>query len=382
MRHILDRPCVPRWVAENFDRPRRGYPAICAKPDASLLADSDIVYLIDGPTFPVGDGGSLVKSEFLRGILRLGMKASVIASDWSHEPSNAYAMQGAPTYWLAADKYYSDQLLDLVSALEEVSFIVDSCETLSRILPSIDPCRIWLLLFDDYVRIERIRSRDPLCNTAGNILQSALHKGINVLFRSRSDIDMYDTSSCRYVLPLAGVPTRAYIGPTTFGPVALLGNFRYRSNLDSIHRIVNEWCQDTPIRVIGDIDKNEVSALSAICKNIEFTYQVDDLSAALEGCSLGIDANESYSGTSTKILTYMSMGIPVACVQSATRGLNVDHATVRIANNVPSLVSSARLLSRDHSALISMARRGFTWIRRSCDIQVEIEEIVRAMSVI
>ena len=382
MRYVLDRACVPRWIAENFDRPRRGYPTICATQDESFLTESDIVYLIDGPTFPIGDGGSLVKSEFLRGIIRLGIKAGVIAADWSQEPSNAYRMQGAPTYWLAADSYYSDQLVDLISPLERVNFIVDSCETLSRILPWIDPCRIWLLLFDDYARIEQIRSPEPLCNTAGYILQSSLSKGINVLFRSRLDMDVYDTSSCRYVLPLTGVPTRAYVGPTTFGPVALLGNFRYRSNLDSIHRIINDWCPDTPIRVIGDIDRNEASTLSAICESIEFTYQVDELSAVLAGCSLGIDANESYSGTSTKILTYMSVGIPVVCLQSATRGLNVDHALVRIVNDVPSLFSSARCLSRDRFALISMAQHGFKWVRQSYDIQVEIEEIVRAMSVI
>lgn len=377
MRHLAARRSVPRWVVENYARPRSRHACTTSHTRHTALTDVSAVYLVDGPTFPIGDGGSAVKATFMEGLATRGVKLGAIAADWRLECSEGYTMRGVDVRWFDPEHYFDAALRGAIADLPNApAVIVDSYETLRRLASWIDPDRLWLLMLDDYAETHRLRAGARAAQAVARGLQQAMNAGLNLLYRSSRDVLNYDTTRCGHVAPFTGVRTAPAIQPKVSGPIAMVANFRYPPNLDGLAQLLDSgWPPDLPLRLIGDIAAQDAQVLRQLPLSLDFLGRVDDLGEALTGCAIGIDPSLVGSGTSTKVLTYFSFGLPVVCTQFALRGLAAAQDVAIACTTTHDLIAAVQRLRMQPHQLDALGRRARQLMSQHFDVEGELDAI-------
>lgn len=375
MRHLAAQQSVPRWVAENYARPRPRHACTTLHTRHTALNDVEAVYLVDGPTFPIGDGGSAVKASFMEGLVRRGVKLGAIAADWGLECPDGYTTRGVAVHWLDPKQYFSNALMGVIADLPNMpAVMVDSYETLRRLAGHIDHARVWLLMLDDYAETHRLRSGDHSAHAVRHGLQQSINAGLNLLYRSPRDLLNYETAACAHVSPFTGVHGAPIIGVRASGPIAMVANFRYPPNLHGLAQLLaSGWPQSLPLRIIGDIAPDDARSLQRHNPSLQFLGRVDDLGDALTGCSIGIDPSVRGSGTSTKVLTYLSYGLPAVCTQFALRGLLAAQDAAIACSTHHELVASVQRLRIHPDQLDAISLRSRRVIDQHFNVESEID---------
>lgn len=332
---------VPAWVRENFDRERSNSappwgryngeylhvssavePSVLDRGSIGLLfKQANLVYLLDGPTYPVADGGSYVKSLFLEIMTRLGVRILGVAAAWPRDEPLAYAKRGIEVVWMSPTSYYDSRIAETLRFSESIDhLLVDSFESLLRISPSYPANRTILLMLDDYAHMEHVRGHPERAGFVHGHIQSAIDAGLTVLARSPADASRYRFPGGMGPFILQGIGAPAFALPTEpEGPAVIIGNFRYPPNLLGLNEMLRAWKPELQLRIVGDIDKGALE--SGLPEGCEAVGIVESLDAALAGCSIGIDAASAGSGISTKILVYASRALPIIATSFAARGL-------------------------------------------------------------
>lgn len=332
---------VPAWVKENIGRRsdanenafRLTRPVLVtggkirAWPEPHIaLPTGAALYLLDGPTFPVADGGSAVKAGLMSG-LAAAVPLFGVAAHTDGESLHAYDEVLRGVGWLPTVDYYSGAHLSRVlKDLNPHSVIVDSLETATRALES-HPRRIVLLLMDFYPKLLKARSAsaDEQQLALRRMQRLAADDSVTVVTRTEDDrADVLALKPAREPLLYRGADlgTARPVRLDQSGPAAVLGNYFYPPNATGLLKLARFARPHHTFRVIGAVPDRLVSSLrSHSGAAFEFVGMTDDLNGALDGVAVGLVPLDLGGGSSVKVLDYCARNIPVIATEVGARGL-------------------------------------------------------------
>lgn len=379
---------IPAWVVEN--QTRWGLDVVVsinqnARDRAALESvcyPADIAYLLDGPTFPVADGGSAVKAAVLRGLVEARMQVVAVVCDWGVDHYQEYLNLGLQIILVPPCEYYSEALFgSVLRSIAPRYVIADSIETLGRAIQNVEASRIVALLLDDFAATAQMR-REPKerVEAAHRVLRLLCDGGSTLLVRN-SSARLGLESACRgTVLPLDGIDICSSRASSCSpkGDCVVLANCMYPPNQSAIWELANSSRRSKGLSVVGPIDRGFSEDLTAI--GITVYGYVDDPHEILSLCSVGIDPAMVGSGTSTKILTYCSLGIPTVATSFAVRGLSSElRKNVLTGPEPDSLWHVVDKLLLDYETARSRASSARSVIESSYDIAREVVGLVDAL---
>lgn len=164
------------------------------------------------------------------------------------------------------------------------------------------------------------------------------------------------------------------IDPTATGDCVIIGNFRYPPNMQGLARLLQSWKGKRRLRIIGDIDHRLADTFGD--EKFEFTGHVREVAEFVNYTSVGIDASMNGSGTSTKLLLYASLGLPVVCTEFSVRGLDPGLSSnfyqVETPEDICEMIEHA---TEDFSSMLCRAEKSQEFVREFYNIRHEVEAL-------
>lgn len=371
---------IPAWVMENF-------PNAFANPNQgirSTLSDAmhflerrepRALYLLDGPTFPVGDGGSWLKSKILGALASSSKGVVAIAPQLGVDLESQYQEIGVPVIWLDANEYYGPALNVLLSNGAKWVF-TDSLETAARTRHLGRSSRRAVLMMDDYASTGGRECIGHRNTSRTRLVQQVLDSSSLSIWRSRQDTASYPRSVERSLI-VDGIEHSQEVETSSDGPLAMLANFMYPPNRTAAKHLLGLDWGTRRLKLIGRIDRSmreDAERLGHHCTGL-----VPNPREELNGCSAGIDPVLDGSGLSTKLGTYISVGLPALATRVAVRGMSeglVRHLTVvdRPAQFPP------QIETWDYSQIRSQAKQGRLFARDNLDLAKQLKQLMAVIS--
>lgn len=372
---------IPLWVRENaartLDSPRLQPPTPIIEERGRLRSWDGVsaatecgpaVYLLDGPTFPVADGGSAVKAGLLRSVAAQRPLWGLAALT-SADSVDAYAGLLSGTAWLSPADYYGAGLRAALTSFRAPLVIADSLETATRLVTTATP-RIVFLLMDFYPTLTLARGAPPEAVDLSWVRMTQVVRDPRVTVIARTE---EDREAVRWLRPANSVllhrgadlddarPVR--VDPA--GPAALLCNFYYPPNIAGLRRLAAAAPAQSSFRLIGGISaqlRTEVEEGSAA--RFTFLGVRADLNDAFAGAACGVVPLETGGGSSIKVLDYAARRLPVVATTVGARGLT---ATLRGALTVVPKVEDlpAAIAALEPRTALLLAERALVEVDRS-----------------
>ncbi|AOY74399.1 hypothetical protein ARZXY2_4900 (plasmid) [Arthrobacter sp. ZXY-2] len=343
--------------------------------DSLRLQCPSVLYLLDGPTFPVGDGGSWLKSLILTSLAKFGAGAAAVAPQLGADDALQYERMGVNVIWLDPEDYFGDGLLALCRT--PVSWVfTDSLETSSRTIGCTKSADRAVLMMDDYAS-NRGRNRiGDVSEHHSRVVQGIIDTSRLTIWRSSRDMASYVVPADRSLV-VDGFERRDEVGICAEGPVAMLANFMYPPNREALIQLIGLDWGGRQLKLIGRIDRDLHSAatrLGHICTGL-----VPDPREELMGCSAGIDPVTQGSGLSTKLTVYVSVGLPAIATEVAVRGLDPD--LVRFLTIMDDSSQLPRLTETwDYPKMCKAAKQARGYARANHDLSNQLNRLSELMS--
>lgn len=378
---------VPAWVMENENRtfsPPDPTQIFASSPQ-SEATQTEATYLLDGPTYPIADGGSAVKDALIRSLLSRGIKVKLIAANWAHDKIHAYNHLRVPIKWMDPADYFSiDNLRKMLIKHQCRFLIVDSAETMYRCAQFWPPTRMLAVLFDDYAHISRDRGASAMTPEAmRSTTRQLIADGMHVAVRGQAyRSELIASTGSKRIYRLDGISLRAsrrrrWLGD---GGNVVVGNFRYGPNSSGLAAMLRQGVAfGREMTVVGDLSETQRAKLQG--EGIYFTGVVPRVEPFIARAGVAIDPCTSGSGISTKILTYVSQGTPVVCTKFAARGVHPTvSATFHTVDTASELLAAAEYVRKSFKRWCLTAETARKSLVRFHDIDAETTAIASAIA--
>jgi hypothetical protein len=339
------------------------------------LSSPSALYLLDGPTFPVGDGGSWLKALILASLARFGAGATAIAPQLGADDVSRYERIGLPVIWLDASDYYGEALTSVLPSGVPWVF-TDSLETTVRTLGATKSANHAVLMMDDYAATRRRERIGEGGAPYSGAVQQIIDSSRLTIWRSSVDRAAYSVSADRSVV-VDGFEHMDQVEVCSDGPVAMLANFNYPPNREAAERLVRLDWGTRRLKLIGRIDEDLVKVATRLGHSC--TGLVPDPREELGGCSAGIDPVTQGSGLSTKLGYYISIGLPAIATRVAVRGMDPDMVSlltvVEDAAHLPALTKKW-----DYQRMRTAAEQARCYAREHLDLSIQLSRLAELLA--
>ncbi|WP_143696567.1 hypothetical protein [Williamsia muralis] len=246
-----------------------------------------------------------------------------VAALWPFMDENHFRDLGIEILWASPDQYFSDEWLG--SILNELGCELvfgDSIETLERLDRTVGTPKIAAFFLDDFAETSKMRGDSETQAVTIRRLQGRLLREAPVVLLRGNGMELSARNSDGLITHVTyGVSRFRQIDVCQSGPILYLGNFFYPPNRSALRRAAMACEGLRKLRVVGPISSEGASFLRKHGQT-DIVGCVDSIEEVADGCCGALDLAQSGSGTSTKILTYAKLGLPVICTPFALRGIN------------------------------------------------------------
>ena len=153
--------------------------------------------------------------------------------------------------------------------------------------------------------------------------------------------------------------------------IIFIGNIKYAPNKNACFEFANEIlpliCKIYPkieFHIIGEISKIDEFFLKQK-KNVKIFNKVDNLEPYLDKVICGLANLKISSGIQTKLLTYMSYGIPSVCSQQVAENFDaIKKSKISFYRNNQELVKIILKLKKNKKYSLSLSKKSFQIIKK------------------
>ena len=153
--------------------------------------------------------------------------------------------------------------------------------------------------------------------------------------------------------------------------IIFIGNIKYAPNKDACFEFANEIlpliCKTYPkieFHIIGEISKIDEFFLKQK-KNVKIFNKIDNLEPYLDKVICGLANLKISSGIQTKLLTYMSYGIPSVCSQQVAENFDaIKKSKISFYRNNQELIKIILKLKKNKKYSLSLSKKSFQIIKK------------------